>query len=340
LIANSINYGVTGDIISEFPANQNLLTHTFQGKEFQDNFGYDFLTRTYDPYTMRMLQVDGANQFASGYVGMGNNPVNGVDPDGQIFIFTNLSYNLQKFFLPFAIKLNVHNGNQQLGFGFDFSYGIPKISPISHRSHFGKTVYLKQYDNSFQGVESRNGAEVSILNGLLSLSGSRFKSGETSQTLNNIKIGTTLHNIQYENDYFFDLVEKFIPNLIPSADGGDRFRTAAAELNWAGLNLGLRMFTGDRGLDNRSIENINEREHYIINEISGEDPNKYRMAAFTLGFGPIKFGTNNELNRNFFQNKLAHDKLQNPPVPYFKVLNERKNKWFFYFGFSTGNTLW
>jgi RHS repeat-associated protein len=59
------------------------LTHTFQGKEFQDGFGYDFLTRTYDPYTMRMLQVDGANQFASGYVGMGNNPVMMVDPDGQ-----------------------------------------------------------------------------------------------------------------------------------------------------------------------------------------------------------------------------------------------------------------
>lgn len=32
---------------------------------------------------MRMLQLDGANQFASGYTGMGNNPVMGVDPDGQ-----------------------------------------------------------------------------------------------------------------------------------------------------------------------------------------------------------------------------------------------------------------
>jgi hypothetical protein len=60
------------------------LTHTFQGKEFQDGFGYDFLTRTYDPYTMRMLQVDGANQFASGYVGMGNNPVSMINPDGQV----------------------------------------------------------------------------------------------------------------------------------------------------------------------------------------------------------------------------------------------------------------
>jgi len=32
-----------------------------------------------------MWQVDGADQFASGYVGMGNNAVNGTDPDGQWF---------------------------------------------------------------------------------------------------------------------------------------------------------------------------------------------------------------------------------------------------------------
>lgn len=59
------------------------MTHLFQGKEFIDGFGFDFVTRTYDPYTVRMLQVDGANQFASGYTGMGNNPVSGIDPDGQ-----------------------------------------------------------------------------------------------------------------------------------------------------------------------------------------------------------------------------------------------------------------
>ncbi|MGL4629563.1 MAG: glycohydrolase toxin TNT-related protein, partial [Leadbetterella sp.] len=81
-IAQRIDYGVTGDIITE-NTGQNLLTHLYQGKEWMDGFGYDFVTRTYDPYTLRMLQVDGANQFASGYTGMGNNPILGVDPDGQ-----------------------------------------------------------------------------------------------------------------------------------------------------------------------------------------------------------------------------------------------------------------
>ena len=37
----------------------------------------------YDPVIGRWLSVDPARQFASPYVGMGNNPVSGVDPDGR-----------------------------------------------------------------------------------------------------------------------------------------------------------------------------------------------------------------------------------------------------------------
>ncbi|GJM63657.1 RHS repeat-associated core domain-containing protein [Persicobacter diffluens] len=46
--------------------------------------GYNvFEARLYDPVIGRWISVDPARQFASGYVGMGNNPVNGVDPDGR-----------------------------------------------------------------------------------------------------------------------------------------------------------------------------------------------------------------------------------------------------------------
>lgn len=84
-IAQRIDYGVSGEIIAEQGSGQNLLTHLYQGKEWIDGLGFDFITRVYDPYTARMLQIDGANQFASGFVGMGNNPVNGIDPDGQFW---------------------------------------------------------------------------------------------------------------------------------------------------------------------------------------------------------------------------------------------------------------
>ena len=42
------------------------------------------MLRNYDPQTGRFLQNDPYDQFASGYVGMGNYPVNGVDPSGGL----------------------------------------------------------------------------------------------------------------------------------------------------------------------------------------------------------------------------------------------------------------
>jgi hypothetical protein len=44
----------------------------------------------WDPYIGRWISPDPAHQFASPYLGMGNNPMNGVDPDGRRII-DNLS---------------------------------------------------------------------------------------------------------------------------------------------------------------------------------------------------------------------------------------------------------
>ena len=43
--------------------------------EFDEDIGWnDFALRSYDPQTGRFLQQDPYDQFASGYVGMGNDP--------------------------------------------------------------------------------------------------------------------------------------------------------------------------------------------------------------------------------------------------------------------------
>jgi RHS repeat-associated protein len=57
----------------------------YQGdySEFDDDLGWnDFELRSYDPQIGRFLQNDPYDQFASGYVGMGNDPVDNVDPSG------------------------------------------------------------------------------------------------------------------------------------------------------------------------------------------------------------------------------------------------------------------
>jgi RHS repeat-associated protein len=70
------------------PNVQNSLGYQF--KELDEEFDidwYDFEARSYDPQIGRFLQQDPADQFASGYTGMGNNWVISVDPDGRFAWF-------------------------------------------------------------------------------------------------------------------------------------------------------------------------------------------------------------------------------------------------------------
>ena len=59
--------------------------YLYQGdfSDFDDDLGWnDFELRSYDPQIGRFLQNDPYDQFASGYVGMGDDPVNTIDPSG------------------------------------------------------------------------------------------------------------------------------------------------------------------------------------------------------------------------------------------------------------------
>lgn len=60
--------------------------YLYQGKLLQDELGlelYDFHARQYDPQIGRFWSVDPADQFPSGYTGMGNDPANMIDPTGM-----------------------------------------------------------------------------------------------------------------------------------------------------------------------------------------------------------------------------------------------------------------
>ncbi|MEQ9298568.1 MAG: DUF6443 domain-containing protein, partial [Cyclobacteriaceae bacterium] len=60
----------------------------YQGKEAQELIDlYDFHARLYDAGLGRFTGIDPAGQFNSPYAGMGNNPVMGVDPDGELAWF-------------------------------------------------------------------------------------------------------------------------------------------------------------------------------------------------------------------------------------------------------------
>ena len=99
-------YGMTMSGLSIVSSLAN--NYKYQGKEYQpegfDTDGNstldtylawsDFDARFFDPQLGRWHVPDPANQYASPYVGMGNNPANRVDPDGKMDTY-GLIYKIQ-----------------------------------------------------------------------------------------------------------------------------------------------------------------------------------------------------------------------------------------------------
>ncbi|CAD5265061.1 MULTISPECIES: DUF6443 domain-containing protein [unclassified Imperialibacter] len=89
----------------------------FQGKERIDTLGiYDFHARLYSGELGRFLSVDPKNQFASGYTGMGNSPMMGVDPDGEFVWFAPIIIGAAINVAINAKKGNIDNFWQGLGY--------------------------------------------------------------------------------------------------------------------------------------------------------------------------------------------------------------------------------
>jgi RHS repeat-associated protein len=81
--------GISSRAYGKQPSNLGYQGKEMQAGEFYDGSGldeYDFASRYYDPQLSRWHNQDPAGQFASPYLGMGNNWVNGTDPDGSVFL--------------------------------------------------------------------------------------------------------------------------------------------------------------------------------------------------------------------------------------------------------------
>ncbi len=86
---NSKDYYAGGFVLRESKTNEeSWYKYGYQGEfaERDEETGtYHFESREYDPVISRWLIPDPEGQFASPYNGMGNNWMNGVDPNGELF---------------------------------------------------------------------------------------------------------------------------------------------------------------------------------------------------------------------------------------------------------------
>jgi RHS repeat-associated protein len=243
-----------------------------------------------------------------------------------IFPFTNQGYEVQKYLSPIAIKPVFNFGTNQ-SIGIDFSFGMPKGTGLSYRYHWGASYHFNNY-GGYRGSETRSGHDFEIIP-FVNYSTTKFKAGKFSQTTSKISLGTPINQVSYENDWMFG---------IPGPDGGDRWRTAAIQMNFGPFSINLNMFTGDPGLiqEDRIFDMIDGHNTYIR-----ETADDYRAGVLSFGFGLWRIGRNSEQIRKVFQNRFAHDFLTGGKARWFRVMKEEfPASWYWSFGTGTGGTLW
>ena len=335
------------------------------GSGYGDNYGYTYNFDYGNGYTATVTEnltfeycVDKTcNENRYSYCL--NNPLIYTDPTGGIFdpistfflFFTKPGYAVQKWISPVAVTHSLKMYNNQQGIGIDVSVGLPQVSPISHRLHAGASYYWKYEDlkgNDLSGWETRYGGEAAIQSymfaglvppGLISFGGTTYNSKwSEKQTTNLITFGSPINNMRYENDMALPKWLNFVIPLVPLGDG-DRYRTAAAQINIGPFVLNTNMITGDAGpYRNNPLYQKKVEGGTVYLENNGYDPNKYRLGTLSFGVGPFRLGRNSESIRHVLQNKFAHDFMTGGKTKWFEVLPLRP-RWYWGFGFG-GATLW
>jgi RHS repeat-associated protein len=294
----------------------------FTGHEHLTQFGLINMNgRLYDPVVGRFLSPDNYVQdpgFTQSYNRYGyclNNPLRYTDPSGEILLglllFTDVGYDIQKFLFPVAIHFEIPFGSENKHIGYDISFGVPQLFPISYRQHGGHYYYWRDYDNSYSGWETRSGSEWSMFSSRFSYSCTFYdrQIDRFDQYRDLIRLGNPLFNWQIENDASGH--EYFPFPWMPDHTSSDKFLTGQVKLRLGMAELGLTLFTGDPG-PNRASRNFDPETGEYLKGMNGEDPDEFRAGILYIGFGPIKLGINSEGIRDNTQNWLHRNVTHDP----------------------------
>ncbi len=244
----------------------------------------------------------------------------------------------------FSITLSpaLASGTNQSGYGFNVAFN-GKVGNITFGIGIGSTKFTSnellkgqgpgdefRFSKSFGFDDGKTVASISST--IFSDSNSDF-----NQKVGGLTLGLGDFSFTYENDWMFGL---------PIADGGDRYRTAAAKITIGDFSAGLNIFTGDPRLDD-----ANEVPGYSGASVGGKYNNKtgqqngiykginagkYRLGVLYLGYKNYRVGYNSEVIRAFFQNKVVHDTFG---VPRFEKL-DIKGSFYYQYQYNTPFTTW
>jgi len=151
IVVQATDYGVWGDVLREQKTDESVYRFGYQGQfaEKDEETGWShFELREYDPVIGRWTAPDPAGQFYSPYIGMGNNPVAGIDMEGsRVFFFIKqhaerVALNINRIFKSqfklenaIIVKERDVSGTGKKGYYLEFNSNVD-LSKLDKRSRF------------------------------------------------------------------------------------------------------------------------------------------------------------------------------------------------------------
>lgn len=288
--------------------------------------------RLYDPAIGRFLSPDpyvqapGNSQNFNRYSYCLNNPLKYNDPSGEfwwLLYCTEAGYQLQKYYLPVAFKVELDYGTHQNGIGLKVGVGMPKL--VSYFGvdavwyEAGAKYYWKDY-GGYKGWEFSYGKEKTIWGFYTEGNTNVIKRNgdkDYSQSIGYKKLGIPgVFALEHYNDAWGN-------------DVTDKFNTATSKIILGPISLENVIFTGEplKGESGKYEETkktgIFGNKYYVYKEAE----NSPRHGILALRIGPLRIGVDSEEIRATIQNG-CHTILGDTQFEY----RPYKPRWFFQFG--------
>ncbi|MEQ6118270.1 RHS repeat-associated core domain-containing protein, partial [Reichenbachiella sp. MALMAid0571] len=247
-ITQTTDYYPGGSVLSHWEKEDYRFGYQGQYAEEDEETGFNhFEAREYDSKINRWLVPDPAKQFASPYNGMGNNPINGVDPNGERVWFWFMQIEAKGGVNPYGPG---YNNNQMTGFAYD---DIGKISFTVHDEH--QAVSAQKHSPGNMGTDIVLGGGTGVEWGFL-YDGKRTNFIDAANAHNRtydvtvidvtsgdgqfglaggLTIGASYSSVAWKNIRFF----AFLPDELARVTGG-----------WTGItNDRWNVYTGEDGFE-------------------------------------------------------------------------------------------
>jgi RHS repeat-associated protein len=202
-VAQATDFGAWGDVLREQKTDESIYRYSYQGqfseRDLETSWNH-FEAREFDPTIGRWTSPDPAREFWSRYLGMGNNPVLFVDPNGETIIIGGYTYvpgqeyTGKNMFIAGVVKsLNrLYQAEQKLG-----------KSIIGDLSKPGVELQIMKSSIKTMGYKGDGTLGANLNSGLYTYDGDPKKGGKVTGT-QSAEIGL-MHEIMHAYD---DLIGK------------------------------------------------------------------------------------------------------------------------------------